>query len=332
MFKIDTRKRLASILLLLISMTGILYCGMYYNGELLVYDLRGRWKTTELAAVYTMGIIYWFEDIYLGRSITIDPKTRTIKKSIEMWPYNMEEKSYEYQYIKRTNQLGANVYILDNLKEMYDDPMSEFVSVYKDEELLKVDIPIEKYVVCQDGRILTEFFDGWYFAEPYVKAKTDLKAHDLTGSWKVNRLVSYEDGWIGNREQLEFCKVEIEHLFTELEGWEERDDIDFYPKNYYDDVLKISEKEISLFDDQYLLESHKITDIESNILRTADYEESKGIHDELGISNKKIQVFTMNFSDNLNTSLLDGEIVIVNEEKIITKIQQGWYLLVKETF
>ena len=316
-------------------MTGILYCGLYHNGELLIYGIKGQWKITELAAEYTVGVIYWFEDIYLGRSITIDPKTRTIKKSIEMWPYNMDEKGYEYQYVRRTDHLGANVYILDNLKEMYDDPMldvlwSEFISVYEDEKLLKWDIPSERYIVCQDGRILTEFLDGWYFAEPYVKAKTNLKAHDLTGSWKVDRLVSYEDGWIGNREQFEFCKVHIEHFFPELEGWEERDDIDFYPKNYYDDVLNISEKEISLFDDQYLLESHKITDVESNILRTVDYEESKGIHDELGISNKKIQVFTMNFSDDLNTSLLDGEIVVVNEEKIIIKIQQGWFLLSKE--
>ena len=38
----------------------------------------------------------------------------------------------------------------------------------------------------------------------------------------------------------------------------------------------------------------------------------------------------MNFSDDLNTSLLDGEIVVVNEEKIIIKIQQGWFLLSKE--
>lgn len=295
-------------------------------------SLKGKWKVTELIEICRTGTTYWAEETYLGRSIEISDKR--IEKSIYFWPSNQYKFREDYEFCKKEEILAERFWAraeLLNSRGWYDLHRSEMVNYilfYKNKNDFEENYPFDEYVIFQDGSVYAQFFDGWYKIEPYVQSCTDIKIEDLFGNWMVKRLVSYEDGWVGERSLLEFNKGQIE-MMPELRNWEEAEGIDFQVKEYYGDVLQIEQKKICLQSKSRVKDKHDIMQFETYTCNTKNYQYVKGIHDELGIINDEIQVITGQFAEENEQSLLDGDIVIIDKKNIIVKIEKGWYLLEK---
>lgn len=294
-------------------------------------SLKGKWKVTELAEIGRTGTTYWAEETYLGRSIEISGKR--IEKSIDQWPGHLYIKSDEYEFCRSeqipAERLWAREDLL-NLKgwiEFHKNEVAKYISFYKSKHDLDENLAFDKYVIFQDGSVYTEFVDGWYKIEPYVQACTDINVEDLFGKWVVRRLVSYEDGWIGERSLLEFNREYINSIIPELGNWEEAEGIDFQVKEYYGDVLQIEQDKICLQSEGRVKDEHDIMQFETYTCNTQNYQSVKGIHDELGIISDEIQVITGQFAEKSERSLLDGDIVVIDNKNIIVKIENGWYLL-----
>ena len=153
--------------------------------------------------------------------------------------------------------------------------------------------------------------------ERYREAVTDLAEGDLYGEWEVKRLVSYQDGWRG-RNGLVYG--------TE---YKEEDGGNFYPESYLGNTVWIGNTGVELHDgDGRMTGSIRTDGYSSRMVDKYDYQNGKGIHDELGLTNEEIQVFAGNIPAP-DGAVLDGEIVAVSRTEIIMKIYQGWYLLKK---
>ena len=328
------KKIVYTLLIILLPLSIIFYVKVSENKE--SKDMYGQWKTTELAAESLYGRIYWFDDIYIGRSVTIEPTK--ITQSISMWPYYLDAQEYNYQYWNEEANFtfgGPSIYKIDDLASNY----SKTVSFYENEDYYELNIPNFQYMLLRDDRILVSFGDGWYLAERYKEAKINLTREDLLGEWRIKRLISYENNWIGNQEQLEFCDSAIQELAPDamedsdrlitLLNWKNKDDIYFYPYDYYEHQIKIDEEKISLIIEGQVVEEHQVTSFYSQVVDREDYEKAKGIHDELGILNDSIQVFTGELAVESEKNILNNEFIVINEAEIIVKIEQGWFLLQK---
>lgn len=313
----------------LIMLTGITLEMLSYDEKDLEKCLYGQWKTTELAAEDTYGSTLWFEESYLGRSVIIEQNRTTT--SFQTWPIYTNWDTVEHQFWQESDTLSPYRYFyIDSdagefLKENSKD--ATFLRFYKDKEDSS---PSELFAVFQDERIAVYLGEGWYLAERYKDAETDLRIKDIYGKWRVKRLVSYEDSWEGNREMFELNENYIESFCPKLIDWETRDDINFYPKDYYDNIVIIDSDEMRLISNGDVLERNQIQEYQSALLERIYYERGRGIHDELGITNKEIQVITGNSGERWKEHLLDNEIIVINESEIIIKIAQGWYLLEKD--
>ena len=296
-------------------------------------SLKGKWKVTELVEICRTGTTYWAEETYLGRSIEISDNR--IEKSIDYWPGYLYKQVEKYQFCRNEEIPAERVFAraeLLNSKGLYDrhrDDMANYISFYKNRNDFDNDYPFDEYAIIQDGNVYTQLYDGWYKIEPYVQACTNIKVEDLFGEWEVKRLVSYEEGWIGERSMLELNRGAIDSFMPEMRNWEEAEGIDFHVKEYYGDVLQIEPNKICLQSESGLKDEHDITQFETYTCNTRNYQYMRGIHDELGIINDEIQVIAGQFEENREQSLLDGDIVVIDNMNIIVKIERGWYLLEK---
>ena len=101
----------------------------------------------------------------------------------------------------------------------------------------------------------------------------------------------------------------------------------FYPESYLGNTVCIRKDGIKIYNsDGRLLDSLGTDGYASYLVDKYDYQNRKGIHDELGLTNEEIQVFAGNIREPEDT-ILDGEIIVVNRTEVIIKIYQGWYLL-----
>ena len=295
-------------------------------------NLKGKWKVTELVGVQRTGTSYWDEETYLGRSIEISDNR--IEKSIDYWPGYLYKQVEEYQFCRNEEIPAERVFARaglnsKRLNDRHRDDMANYISFYKNKSDFDNDYPFDKYAIIQDGNVYTELYEGWYKIEPYVQACTDIKVEDLFGEWEVKRLVSYEEGWIGERSMLELNRGQIDFFMPEMRNWEEAEGIDFRVKEYYGDVLLLEPNKICLQSESGLKEEHGITQFETYTCNTRNYQYMRGIHDELGIINDEIQVIAGQFEEGSEQSLLDGDIVVIDNKNIIVKIERGWYLLEK---
>lgn len=296
-------------------------------------SLKGKWKVTELVEICRTGTTYWAEETYLGRSIEISDNR--IEKSIYHWPGYLYKQVDEYQFCRNEEIPAERVFAraeLLNSKGLYDchrDDMANYISFYKNKNDFDNNYPFDEYAIIQDGNVYTQLYDGWYKIEPYVQTCTDIKVENLFGEWEVKRLVSYEEGWIGERSMLELNRGQIDLFMPEMRNWEEAEGIDFQVKEYYGDVLLLEPNKICLQSESGPKDEHDITQFETYTCNTQNYQYMRGIHDELGIINDEIQVIAGQFEENSEQSLLDGDIVVIDNKNIIVKIERGWYLLEK---
>ena len=315
-----------------VFMAGFL-CSMFAKNKKNEIDyLEGQWKVTELAAISRTGRIYWSEEDYLGRSISVNEGE--IERSMYYWPFYLCHNTEEYTYwtIERTQVYAwagkAGIGNATGWYDLYRDEMVDIISFYHYKDDFD---PFEVYIIFEDGRVQTNYGDGWYEIERFTESEINLQVEELFGIWIVKRFVSYRDDWIGNRKQFEECRGQIESFAPELNDWENAEGIDFYPKDYYGYTLILDEDRMSLISGNKTVEEHTIIQYGEQQIDKKTYEKEKGINDELGITNKKIEVITAIFNNKDGDSILDNEIVVVDETKIIMKMQDGWFLLTRNS-
>lgn len=173
--------------------------------------------------------------------------------------------------------------------------------------------------------MLCKYMGAYFYMEPYKSADTDLESEQLYGTWKVERLVSYQDGWRGNNEVLpEARSFKPDTVYLEEEGAE------FYPLDYYGAAVDINDTSVVLRMENGTKEQYAVSQYQSELVDTEAYETEKGIHDKLGITNNRMEVVKADITNLSGEMLWDGEIVVVNETQIIAKLYQGWFWFVKE--
>lgn len=282
--------------------------------------LEGQWKVTDyLTSADNIPPDEYYED-FLGRSIVIEPNR--IIKSFERWGDGSRFSRLEGDAVSQYRTVDV-----ERIKgDVYGDGLGEewhrkyagqdvLVITYGTGELTGRDAG-DVFVITEDGRTLCRHLGSLYYMERYREAETGVKRKELYGEWKVARLVSYRDGWKGRNGRSLWVK------------YREEDGAYFYPADYLGDTVIIRENGMDLYEGGKLLEHLEVEKYVSREVDKYGYQNEKGIHDELGLTNEKIQVWS-GIPENLSCAVLDGEIVAVSESEVITRIYQGWYLLEK---
>lgn len=309
------------LIILLILLCTVFVKSRFYEPREKIF---GKWKVTEHFC-YTNGLFpsSCFYEHFLGRSIEIDEEK--IVKSIWYWPDEVEYVVDNYRYMERVVEDASVFGDEERLPNFwYDKYKGQKVEVYHFYESENARNEIATYAITKDGSVLCQYMGAYLYMEPYTSANTNLEPEQLYGTWKVERLVSYQDGWRGNNAVLsEVRRFEPDTVYLEGEGAE------FYPLDYYEVAVDINGTSVSLRMENGTEEQYAINQYESELVNTETYEKEKEIHDKLGITNEQIEIVKADIIDPSEEMLWDGEFVVVNETQIIIKLYQGWFWLVK---
>lgn len=277
-------------------------------------NLEGQWKVTDYVASEDMTAAYDYYEDFLGRSIVIEPNR--IIQSFGYGDVVQEDVVSQYRIVE-VKVVNGGTYGSRLGKEWYRKYADQDVTV------VRFRMPesgqwnaISTFVVTEEGEVLCRYLGDIYYMERYREAVTDMREEELYGKWKVRRLVSYQDGWRGRNRWVG-------------KEYREEDGGYFYPESYLGNTVIIGEDGMEIYGGSGMLPDRLETGgYTSAIVDKYGYQNEKGIHDELGLTNEEIQVFTGNIKEPGN-SILDGEIVAVSRTEVIIKIYQGWYLLEK---
>lgn len=290
-------------------------------------NLEGEWKVTEYIASHMMRSDFSIEEHFLGRSIVIGPET--IVTSLYYWPDEIRYRVDCYRMIEleTVSSYDSRFKGKNYITKKWDKVLGEqdlTVLTYSMGELLAYNPYLEhSFLVTQDGQVICQYYSNYYFMERYKEAETDLSIEQLIGNWHVKRLVSYQDGWKGNNSVAGLWEMIGYKKISEEQG------ANFYPEEFIDNIVKIKASGIELYQENQLVESCVVEDYTSLLVDKHDYQKEKGVHDGLGIANEEIQVF-VGEGQIEEGKLLDGEIIVINEDEVIIKLYQGWYLLEKK--
>ena len=272
------------------------------------FNLEGQWKVTDYVASQYITATYDHYEDYLGRSIIIEPN-----RIIESFGSYMKQEDAVFRYrTVEVETVNGGTYGSRLGEEWYRKYAEQKVTVVK----FSGKWDSMSFVVTEEGEVLCWYLFDIYYMERYREAVTDMREEELYGEWKVRRLVSYQDGWRGRNRWVG-------------KEYREEDGGYFYPESYLGNTVIIGEDGMEIYGGSGVLPDRLETGgYTSVIVDKYGYQNEKGIHDELGLTNEEIQVFTGNIREPGN-SILDGEIVAVSRTEVIIKIYQGWYLLEK---
>ena len=272
------------------------------------FNLEGQWKVTDYVASQYITATYDHYEDYLGRSIIIEPN-----RIIESFGSYMKQEDAVFRYrTVEVETVNGGTYGSRLGEEWYRKYAEQKVTVVK----FSGKWNSMSFVVTEEGEVLCWYLGNIYYMERYREAVTDMREEELYGEWKVRRLVSYQDGWRGRNRWVG-------------KEYREEDGGYFYPESYLGNTVIIGEDGMEIYGGSGVLPDRLETGgYTSAIVDKYGYQNEKGIHDELGLTNEEIQVFTGNIREPGN-SILDGEIVAVSRTEVIIKIYQGWYLLEK---
>jgi len=289
-------------------------------------NLEGDWKVTDYIDGHRMLSSHSIEEHYWGRSIMIGPEI--IITSLNYWPNQISYRIERYRMIEQETVSSKD-------SRFYDG--KNYVGKGWDEALGEQDLTVVNYsmgedsypgygytlMVTQDGRVICQYYGRYYFMERYNAAETELSIKQLIGNWSVKRLVSYQDGWKGNNRVGPAWEGLEQRPIKEEEG------ANFYPEEFIDNIVKIKTSGIELYRGSQLVESYEVEGYISLLMDKHGYQREKGVHDGLGITNEEIQVFRGE-GKREDSKFLEGEIIVMNKNKVIMKLYQGWYLLEKK--
>lgn len=284
-------------------------------------NLEGQWKVTEYFTSTRKSEACDFYEHFLGRNFIIEPNRIIV--SLELWPQELCYQISQYRFLTAKRVDAGRIQRKYHLKE-------EWKEKYGGQELIQVDYSMEEgeegkwlLLVTEEGEVLVEYRGNFFYMERYKEAESGINMQQLYGDWEVKRLVSYEDGWWGNNAQLEEAKKRsIIKKYTEEKG------ANFYPETYIGNEVEISAHGMELYQEGKLLERCEIEEYAESRADKYEYQNERKIHDELGIVNDKLQIFT-GIGQKGGGKYLEGELVVISEKEVIIKIYQGWYLLEK---
>ena len=146
--------------------------------------LEGQWKVTGLAAINRYGVIYWSEENYLGRSISIN--AGEIERSMYYWSFYLchNTEKYEYWTNKRTRVYDwagkAGIGNTTGWYDLYRDEIVDVISFYHNKDDFEDGYdPVEVYIIFEDGSVQTDYGDGWYKIERFAESEINLQVEKL---------------------------------------------------------------------------------------------------------------------------------------------------------
>ncbi len=306
------------IIVLLVMVIFYVHSIVEKNEKNSISQYEGKWKVTKQIAESMNAVSYFRPHHYLGRTVIIDKYY--VEKSIWYWPFELE-------WIK--DEFGESEAVV---LPLHDEWVRYSIQLNDIKEIVKDEVQAIRYykgtgerkycpfylIVLDDTHLLYQWIGGYYLLEPFQYCDANISSMNLEGNWEISYLDSYEAGYQGAFEDIEDVKKIYAGLHPELK---ELVGSDFQPENWLGKKIQISADYIDFSGDSYEIES-----IEKKKVFKEEFERDNQIHDELSLYDKEITVCTVR-CNNAESFVF----VLVNENKVIMHIEQGWFMLSRIT-
>ena len=273
---------------------------------------EGKWKVTGIVAISPMSRIDCYSYHYLGRTVIIGDDR--IETSIWYWPYELGWRTQEYDYaeIDYINYEDSWLQHDSNWGLVYDiwgEDYMPFIRFYKKGEKTCVD----HAVILDESHLAYGFQPGYYLLEPFSYGNPDLDRSSIMGEWRVAFLDSYDNGYEGGWKEIEEVRIVYQERIDELNG------SDFYAENWLNKRIVIGSAELEIDNQIY-----SIISIHEEKVPKKEFEDEWEIHDELSLYDDMLNVVFIECEDNYVFP-----VVLVDEQRVIVHIEQGWFMLNK---
>lgn len=273
---------------------------------------EGKWKVTGIVAISHMAPIDCYSYHYLGRTVIIGDNS--IETSIWYWPYELGWRTQEYDYAEidyinyedswlHHNQDWVTVY------DIWGEEYMPFIRFYSKDAGRCVD----HAVILDESHLAYGFPPGYYLLEPFSYGNPDLDRCSIMGEWQVAFLDSYDKSYEGGWKEIEEVRIVYQERIDELNG------SDFYAENWLDKRIVIGSAELEIDSQTYT-----IRNIYEEKVAKKEFEGEWGIHDELSLYDDVLNVVFIECEDNYVFP-----VVLVDEQRVIVHIEQGWFMLNK---
>ena len=168
---------------------------------------------------------------------------------------------------------------------------------------------VDYFVILDETHLAYGYIGGYYLLERFQYCDPTVSEKNLNGTWEIAYLDSYENSYEGSYEE-----IEKEAPRSSLKG------TDFNVEDWLGKSVTVSENEVRISETGY-----QTAGVESGKIRREDFEQKMDIHDGLSIYDDEILV--------CNIKCQNGEDIIcvpVNENQMIMRIEEGWFMLEKE--
>lgn len=278
-----------------------------------VYE--GKWKVIKLLAEYSRNRTTFFSHHYLGRTVILGETS--VEQSILEWPYLLDWTKAEYDSSEVIWLSKDDTWVWVNcsweIDAFVESKEVQFIRYLK--KGLDENVYCEDYFIVLDNMHLVYSSPGsYYLLEPFQYCNPKVTSSDLMGNWEIAYLDSYEDSYKGGFEEIEQLKKygsAMKEQMSAITG------TDFVAEEWLGKTVHISEETLDLFE-----LSFQIKEVEENRVLRENFEKEKGIHDGLSIYDDEINV--------CNIKCSNGEeiiCVLVDTDKVIMHIEQGWFML-----
>lgn len=279
---------------------------------------EGKWKVTQQLTEYTKARMTFFSQHYLGRTVILGETF--MEKSISEWPYYLDWMKEEYDFSEVVWINKNDPWIQGNVAEDFE----EFVESEEVQFIRYFNMGTDKNVYCANKLIVLDnthlaysFIGGYFLLEPFQHCDPETDSSDLLGNWEIIYLDSYEESYEGGFEEIEELKKygnAMRQQMSILTG------TDFAVDEWLGKTVDISEETLSISESSF-----QINKVEESRVSRENFEKEKGIHDGLSIYNDEINV--------CNIKCDNGEEVIcvlINKDRMIIHIEQGWFMLARK--
>lgn len=279
-----------------------------YQEQENIADYEGKWKVIKLLT-YTKDKSNFFPEHYLGRTVVVGENF--VEQSIWEWPWLLEWASEYYDYADvvyySKDEEWVPKYCHSEVKELVDGDKIHFIRYFNKSQY--GDYCTNYFVILDKTHLICSFLGSYYLLEPFRYCDPTVSEKNLNGTWEIAYLDSYENSYEGSYEE-----IEKEAPRSSLKG------TDFNVEDWLGKSVTVSENEVRISETGY-----QTAGMESGKIRREDFEQKMDIHDGLSIYDDEILV--------CNIKCQNGENIIcvpVNENQMIMRIEEGWFMLEKE--
>lgn len=273
---------------------------------------EGKWKVTGIVAISCMSRTDYYSHHYLGRTVIIGDDS--IETSIWYWPFELGWRTQEYDYaeIDYINYKDSWLQHDSNWGLVYDiwgEEYMPFIRFYQKGEKTCVN----HAVILDESHLVYNFPPGYYLLEPFSYGNSDLDRSSIMGEWQVTFLDSYDNSYEGGWKEIEEVRPTYQERMDELNG------SDFYVENWLNKRIVIDSEKLEIDNQIYPVRS-----IYEEKVSKKEFEKEWGIHDGLSLYDDMLNVVFIECEDNYVFP-----VVLVDEQRVIIHIEQGWFMLNK---